>query len=228
MPPRPEDDTVDVRADRAPVLRVAERGDVVRAGGDTGVQEREVRTAPTSSHARGSATSNPVARSSDRTSHPSASSSETAAAPIPEAAPVTSALRNKDDLADVAALLDQRVRRSRLGERELGARPPGGPRPAPTGRPAPPPLRARRPERAHQPPEVEAGDADVPPDDQRRVDVRPHAARVADRDQRPERRRAPSARRRRPRRRPGRPPRRRERRPRTPRTSTPPRRRAPA
>ena len=42
-------------------------------------------TAPTLSHARGSATSNPVARSSDRTSHPSASSSETAAAPIPEA-----------------------------------------------------------------------------------------------------------------------------------------------
>ena len=87
-------------------------GDVVRAGGDTGVQEREVdrpRRSPTPpgrrrrTRWRGRAT---------RTSHPSASSSATAAAPIPEAPPVTSALRNKDDLADVAALLDQaRARR---------------------------------------------------------------------------------------------------------------------
>src|SRR4051812_3999611 len=88
-------------------------------------------TGPTSSQAAASATSTPVARSSERTSHPSASSSATAAAPIPDAPPVTSALRNKDDLSHVAAVLDQGVRRIRLRERELRAddRPDRAPRP---------------------------------------------------------------------------------------------------
>src|SRR5687767_13932117 len=85
------------------------------------------------SHAAGSATSKPVARSRDCTDVPSSSSRPTTAAPIPDAPPVTMALRNKDDLPDVLSVLDQPVGVRRLREGELRAddrlHRPGGPEP---------------------------------------------------------------------------------------------------
>src|SRR5262245_9771871 len=95
---------------------------------------RKAKSTPaTSCQAAASETSNPDARSSDRTSQPSDCRSSTAAAPIPDAPPVTRALRNKNDLSDVAAGLDQLVRCGGLLEREVGAddRADGSPLPEP-------------------------------------------------------------------------------------------------
>src|SRR5262245_60707280 len=144
-------------------------------------------TAPTPSHTAASPTSNPVARSSDCTSHPCDSSSATVAAPMPDAPPVTTALRNKDDLPDVTPVLDQPVRCGRLRQRELGP----DNRPYGARLPQPDQLLGRRGNdlrsQSHQPAEVEPGDAHVAADDERRVQIRPHSSGVADGDHGPER-----------------------------------------
>src|SRR5262245_20857906 len=133
-------------------------------------------TGPTSSHARGSVTSKPSTTSSTCTAVPSRSSAATIAAPIPERPPVTSALRNEDNLPHVLALLHQPVRRGGIGQgkgradnRSDGARGPQrhqlpGRRLHDLGR------------KAHQPAKVEADERDVAPDEERRVYRLPPAA----------------------------------------------------
>ena len=117
--PHAEDDAVDVDAEHPAVT-----GEVVTRAADAGVEEREVDAAAIVSQASGSETSKPVARSSGSTAVPSSSSRRTTAAPIPDALPVTSALRNKDDLAHVLALLDQPVGVGSLGRGDTPRRPP--------------------------------------------------------------------------------------------------------
>src|SRR6266508_5421370 len=83
---------------------------------------RKARSAgSTLSHCAGSETSKPVARSSTRTSVPSASSVAATAAPIPDAPPVTSALWNEDNFSHVLSLVDQAMCVRGLRERELRA-----------------------------------------------------------------------------------------------------------
>src|SRR5579872_5556252 len=97
------------------------------------------------------------------------------------------ALRNKDDLADVPALLDQTMAVGGLLERKLRAddRPDGtfGPD---SDELVGGPAHHVRPVR-HQPAEVEALHADVASDEQCRVERLPYPGREADRDQGPER-----------------------------------------
>src|SRR5262245_774776 len=132
--------------------------------------------ASTFSHCAGSETSKPVARSSTRTSVPFSSSARTTAAPMPDAPPVTMALRNEDNLPHVATVVDEPVGCGGLGKREL--------------RTHDRLQRALLPERgelarrlgdhfgtaAHQPAQVEALDADVAADEEGRVQLLPPAA----------------------------------------------------
>src|SRR5215204_2465222 len=142
----------------------------------------------TSSHACGSETSKPSARSSPRTSAPSASRAATSARPIPPAEPVTIAVSgNKNDISGRPPRADQVESLVRLLERELGT----DNRPE---RPAPPEGQQfvdLEPDEvgaeAHQPPEVEALDADVAADEPCRIDRLPGAAREADPDRDAER-----------------------------------------
>src|SRR5918995_4551152 len=142
---------------------------------------------PTDSHAAESVTSNPSFTSSPVTSAPSCSSRSTIARPIPPAAPVTSTvLGNKDDLADMAARLDQLVgvgraleRERRTDERLHGA-----------GRPELHELADRLAHEAgvvtHQASEIEALQPEVAADERRGVKRLPPAAGNSDRDDRPE------------------------------------------
>src|SRR5918995_1493023 len=162
---------------------------------------------PTASHAAESVTSNPSFKSRPVTSAPSCSSRSTIARPIPPAAPVTSAeggghageagmpswrrrpadaSGNKDDLADMAARLDELVgvgraleRERRTDERLHGA-----------GRPELHKLADRLAHEAgvvtHQASEIEALQPEVAADERRGVKRLPPAAGESDRDDRPE------------------------------------------
>src|SRR5438128_6771304 len=144
-------------------------------------------TAGMRSHAPASRTSKPVARSSTSTSNPSSSSRAAIAAPIPDAPPVTSALRGKDDLARALARLDQAVRVGGLLERELGADDRMNRTLAPEGHELVDRLAHDVGPMGHQPAEVEPVHGDVAADEQRRIDGRPRSAGEADRDDRAQR-----------------------------------------
>ena len=218
-PPRPEDDAVDVRADRAPVLR---RRRARRCRSSRWRRRRSgtrSRRRPTSSHA---------ARICDVESGREVER--------PHLAPLRLEQRDGRRPDPGGAAGDERAteqgRPCRRGGAPRSRRAPQPPRRAGTRRPTTGRIAPWLPQadqllrrladdlrsELHQPAEVEAGDAHVPPDDERRVE-RPPTCRPRSRSRSASRAAsAPSATRRRPRLRPGRRPRRRAPRPRTPRT----------
>ena len=186
--PHAEDDAVDVDADHSPVA-----GEVIARPSDAGVQEREVDRHGLPSSRVGDVEAGGDVERLHRRALLLEAKDDGGADPRRAAGDERATERGR--LSRRAAVLDQPVGVRCLGERELcadhGLHRAGGPQfeelPGSLDDDVGPPR--------HQPAEVEALDADVPAHEQRGVELLPPAARVADGDERAERREDGDARR---------------------------------